>query len=125
MIEKINTIKNLGIFREYEEEKNLEGFKKRNLIYGWNASGKTTLSKFFSALNTGTHSDFQKLKYKIKTSEQQNSITEQAPYNTKTLAGLSIILKSIKVFSKEYISELKLPRQRRLGIPGGVALGMI
>ena len=61
MITKIISVKNLGIFKEHRAKGDLPEFKKRNLIYGWNASGKTTISKLFQALATGSHCDFSRL----------------------------------------------------------------
>ena len=80
MIKKIMKIENLGIFKKYEE-KTLNEFKKQNLIYGWNSSGKTTMSKLFGALATGHSEEFPDLKYKIRTSELSHEINENAPYD--------------------------------------------
>ncbi|MBT4333678.1 MAG: AAA family ATPase, partial [Candidatus Cloacimonetes bacterium] len=49
MITKINKLKNFGIFQNFSWS-DLDNFKKINLIYGWNYSGKTTLSKLFQIL---------------------------------------------------------------------------
>ncbi|MGK9368495.1 AAA family ATPase [Melioribacter sp. Ez-97] len=49
MILRINKIKNFGIFKDFSWN-GLDDFKKKNLIYGWNYSGKTTLSKLFQNL---------------------------------------------------------------------------
>ncbi len=50
MIERIESIRDFGIFRDLSWDNNLSGFGKLNLIYGWNYSGKTTLSRIFSAI---------------------------------------------------------------------------
>lgn len=42
MINKIKKIRNLGIFSDFKWPDALENFKRFNLIYGWNGSGKTT-----------------------------------------------------------------------------------
>lgn len=48
MIKKINKIKEFGIYYDYRfSRENTPEFKKFNLIYGWNYSGKTTLSRMF------------------------------------------------------------------------------
>ena len=49
MITKINKLKDFGIFQNFSWN-GLDNFKKKNLIYGWNYSGKTTLSKIFQNL---------------------------------------------------------------------------
>lgn len=64
MIKKIKTINNLAVFNNFEwdksvldsENKVLE-FKKNNIIYGRNYSGKTTLSRIIRAMETGSISD--------------------------------------------------------------------
>lgn len=49
MIIKINKLKGFGVFQEFTWN-GLDNFKRKNLIYGWNYSGKTTLSKLFQNL---------------------------------------------------------------------------
>ena len=50
MIKRIQSISGLGIFQNYRRDNNLQEFAEKNLIYGWNYSGKTTLSRLFSFL---------------------------------------------------------------------------
>lgn len=95
-IKKIINIKNLGVFDNYKSDKFLEDFKRYNLIYGWNASGKTTLSKLFQSLVSGENEEFKELKYKIEV-DNKDTYTEQKPF--------SEINQKIKVFNKDYISE--------------------
>jgi len=47
MIKRIKTIKNFGIFKDFSWHKGIDDFKKINLIYGWNYSGKTTMARIF------------------------------------------------------------------------------
>ena len=47
MITKINRIRKFGVFQNMDWGA-LPEFKKKNLIYGWNYSGKTTLSRLAS-----------------------------------------------------------------------------
>ena len=49
MITKITKLNNFGIFHDYKWNKEIPEFKKFNLIYGCNRSGKTTVSRIFSA----------------------------------------------------------------------------
>ena len=49
MITKINCLSSFGNYRQFQWGSNAS-FSKRNLIYGWNYSGKTTLSRFFQVL---------------------------------------------------------------------------
>ena len=94
MIKKIEHIENFGIFHNYKDS-DLPEFKKYNLIYGWNASGKTTLSKLFQLLPSGSHEDFKELKYKVSLSNSNDILKENEPY----------IGREIKVFNREYIEE--------------------
>lgn len=52
MIRKINHIRDFGLFRDFTWGQ-LQEFKRYNLIYGWNYSGKTTLSRVFQTLQNG------------------------------------------------------------------------
>ena len=92
MIKKIESIKNLMVFNgDYKQDKVPE-FKQHNLIYGWNASGKTTLSKFFKILESGKSEEFKDLKYKVKTSNE--TLTQGTSYEKKIL-----------VFNEDFISQ--------------------
>lgn len=48
-IQTIAKLKSFGVFREYSWPTDLPAFKRFNLVYGWNRSGKTTLSRVFAA----------------------------------------------------------------------------
>ena len=63
-IKKIDSIKNLAVFRDFQWAlsvrdggNNVAEFKKINILYGRNYSGKTTLSRIFRALETGSISN--------------------------------------------------------------------
>ncbi|WP_417448455.1 AAA family ATPase [Idiomarina abyssalis] len=53
MIKSIKSIKNYGVYKNVSGN-GFSEFKEKNIIYGWNYSGKTTLSRIFSSLETGT-----------------------------------------------------------------------
>lgn len=53
MIVKINRLTNFGNYRQFQWG-STTNFAKYNLIYGWNYSGKTTLSRLFQVLATPT-----------------------------------------------------------------------
>jgi len=92
MITKIEKIKNLGIFTDYKWYSNLPEFKRFNLIYGWNGSGKTALSQLFASFETGKSEIYPELEYEIQTAD--GNFTQKNVFNTK-----------IRVFNQEYISE--------------------
>lgn len=52
-VTQISSIAGLGVFKNYLWSQTLEPFSKRNLIYGWNYCGKTTLSRVFRSLELG------------------------------------------------------------------------
>ena len=56
----LDSISGLGLFRAFTwDPVQLADFDRYNLIYGWNYSGKTTLSRVFQSLEDGrTHPDF-------------------------------------------------------------------
>lgn len=49
MFKKVSKLKQFGIFRDFEWDSKTPEFSRFNLIYGWNKSGKSTLSRAFVA----------------------------------------------------------------------------
>jgi wobble nucleotide-excising tRNase len=70
MIRRVAGIKNLGIFRDYKWDGDLQDFCRYNLIYGWNGAGKTTLSRLFAALSAGELLQHPNLTYEVITDSQ-------------------------------------------------------
>jgi wobble nucleotide-excising tRNase len=91
MILKINKIKKLGLFDDYTPATGFKDFKKYNLIYGWNGSGKTTFSKLFDALETGTHTEYPDLEFEIQ-NESSKKFQHTQPFDQK-----------VRVFNQDYI----------------------
>ncbi len=93
-IKKILEIKNVGVFSNFSWSPTCQEFKKYNFFYGWNYSGKTTLSGLFKSLeNKKIHSDFPELKFKLRTDKR--GLTEKdisRDFN-------------IRVFNEEFVSE--------------------
>lgn len=88
MIKKINKISRLGLlFSAYAWDNTLPVFKKINLIYGWNGTGKTTLSRLFDAIGEASETDVE---YEI---EDENG--------AKYKQGESF--KKIRVFNSDYV----------------------
>lgn len=52
MLRSIEKIKGLGVYRSYSKPAGTQDFGIKNLIYGWNYSGKTTLSRLFAQLES-------------------------------------------------------------------------
>ena len=99
MITKINKLKDFGIFQNFAWN-GIDNFKKKNLIYGWNYSGKTTLSKLFQNLEfkdknkyfSGSEFDFTTEKNNTATNHTHNDL-ENFPYD-------------VKVFNTNYIKRI-------------------
>lgn len=92
MITKINKIKDFGVLKNFNGSA-LPEFKTFNLIYGWNYSGKTTLSRVFRCLEKGKlHDD-----YLTATFEMENA---PAKYDN-TFA----VKPNIRVFNSDFVKE--------------------
>ena len=95
MIKKIDYINDLGIFKKFLWDANIEEFKDKNIIYAWNYSGKTTLSRLFSSLkNKQLHCDFPNSSFKIQheIGNVDNNNMDTFPYQ-------------IEVFNYDYIRD--------------------
>jgi wobble nucleotide-excising tRNase len=96
MIKRIQTVKNFGVFKNFTSGAQLPDFKEKNIIYGWNYTGKTTLSRIFSSLkNKQLHPNFTEAEFKLQLSD--NSEIKQTD-----LAACSL---NVEVFNSEYIRE--------------------
>ncbi|MBU1194174.1 MAG: AAA family ATPase [Proteobacteria bacterium] len=103
MIKKIKTINNLAVFSAFEWDKSVLDaknkvleFKKNNIIYGRNYSGKTTLSRIIRAMETGTISD------KYISPSFNVEIEDGADV---TLQNLKSHGKTIRVFNEDFVRE--------------------
>lgn len=76
MIKAIAKIKGLGVYQNYTKPAGTQDFAVKNLIYGWNYSGKTTLSRLFAQLETKTpNPDLGGCEFSFETNDQP--ITEK------------------------------------------------
>lgn len=53
-IAKVNRLHDCGVFRRFDWPANLHPFGQYNLIYGWNGTGKSTLTRILYCLETKT-----------------------------------------------------------------------
>ncbi|UXJ54960.1 AAA family ATPase [Pseudomonas citronellolis] len=102
-IRKIEYIKNLAIFRDFQwkssvrdEGNNIAEFKKINIFYGRNYSGKTTLSRIFRAMETGNLSD------KYSNPDFQINFED---YPQATSRNLRSHGQTIRVFNEDFVRE--------------------
>ncbi len=102
-IKKIDSIKNFAVFQDFQWSSsvkdggnNIAEFKKINIIYGRNYSGKTTLSRIFRALETGSISD------KYSSPEFQLSLDggSKATQNSLNTHG-----QVVRVFNEDFVRD--------------------
>ena len=92
MITKINKVEDFGVFKSFDGS-GLTEFKAFNLIYGWNYSGKTTLSRVFRCLEKGKlHDDYLSATFELESQAERYDNT----FVTKP---------NIRVFNSDFIKE--------------------
>ncbi|AMO19087.1 AAA family ATPase [Flavobacterium columnare] len=92
MITKINKIKDFGVFKNFNGSA-LPEFKTFNLIYGWNYSGKTTLSRVFRCLEKGKlHDDYLTVTFELENATEKYDNT-------------FAIKPNIRVFNSDFVKE--------------------
>ncbi len=92
-ISKINKIKNFGVFKNFAWKAEVKDFSDFNIFYGWNYSGKTTLSRILRCFETKTkHLDYTSAKFEI----------EDACAGIHSEALLDGTL-SVRVFNSDYV----------------------
>ncbi|RNF30007.1 hypothetical protein NM04_14755 [Massilia aurea] len=95
MLKRIQRVKGLGVFGDYTSDANTFEFGAKNLIYGWNYSGKTTLSRLVSLLERkALPPDLQPFSFTIDA--EGGAITE-ANYATTSI--------HVRVFNADFIAE--------------------
>lgn len=120
MITQINKLKRFGIYQNYTWG-GIDDFKKKNLVYGWNYSGKTTLSKLFQVL------EFKDKNRCFSGAEIEITVNDGTTktYNQDTLNSFPF---AVKVFNSEYIKNIFTWDQPKsgfnpisfyLGVPAG------
>ncbi|AHI05773.1 hypothetical protein BDW_06335 [Bdellovibrio bacteriovorus W] len=98
MIKRIKSISNMGIYKDFKwsNSRGISDFCERNIIYGWNYSGKTTLSRIFSSLEKGIlDASFSEADFKLV-------LTDGTEITTKNLESLP---SRVRVFNADYIRE--------------------
>lgn len=127
MIKRINKIENFGVFKNFKWDNTIPDFKKHNLFYGWNYSGKTTISRLFRCFELGEkHSDYTNAEFEIE--DDQNSSKKYDDKHLSTLLNVRVfntdfIIENLKWYSQDdkgidpilfLIGEKNIERQKRL-----------
>ena len=93
-IKKVTNINGFGQFNNFDWSLNLPEFNKYNFFYGWNYSGKTTLSRLFRCLELKQlHNDYPNASFKIET--DNGELTER---------NLNVDY-PIRVFNEDFIED--------------------
>lgn len=99
MIRKIHHIRNFGVFKDYnwDTTDGIKEFKDKNVIYGWNYSGKTTISRIFSSLrDKQLHEKYKNSEFKVVYDDDKKEITQ---------ADLTTFTYGVQVFNSEFIKQ--------------------
>jgi len=100
MISKISKLKDFGIFHDFSWKTELPEFKKFNLIYGWNRSGKTTISRVFASCEKKCTYDKDKFKQYPENGEFEIK-TDDGTTGKNTDVTTNVL--PIKVFNQDFI----------------------
>lgn len=95
LIKRITKIKNLGLYKNFKWETELSDLKHFNVIYGWNGTGKTTLSRIFRSFELNSkHEDFKQCEFEVElydgTKKTHNELDQ---------------LSNIRVFNSDFVEE--------------------
>lgn len=93
-IERISKVKNHRIFRGFVWPHDLLDFKEKNLFYGWNGTGKSTLSNLFRSLEKRTPISEGEVEFVIS----GNKVDGAALSTTQGLP-------QVRVFNKDFIAD--------------------
>jgi wobble nucleotide-excising tRNase len=98
MIRRINRIKQFGVFGDFSWG-DLPEFTSKNILYGWNYSGKTTLSRILSCIeNNAMHIGYEEAEFEITFSNGKESSTLAS--NSFGATALTI-----RVFNEDFIRQ--------------------
>ena len=95
-VTRISRLRDCGIFRDFTWPADLPRFARYNLIYGWNWSGKTTLSRIFRALE-------------MKAAPLDGAVTLWINGSDVTGDGFSQASLAVRVFNRDFVTESVFP----------------
>lgn len=107
MLQRINNIKNVGVFKDYsldtEQHGNVE-FSKTNIVYGENSSGKSTLVGILKSLRD---KDSDIIEGRLSIGNSNRPSVELLINDTNYLfdSNWNTIYPKIRIFDQEYINE--------------------
>ena len=85
----------MGVFSEYLRNSDIRDFEEKNIIYGWNYSGKTTLSRLISYLDkdTGIDEDYKNIEFEVE-------LSDGSKINNTNISTSPLL---VKVFNSDFI----------------------
>lgn len=95
MLTSIQRIRGLGVYGDYTPPAGTKPFGSNNVIYGWNYSGKTTLSRLFSHLERGDF-DGETAGYTFAFDSDAGQITQ---------ANAGALAHTVRVFNSDFVQE--------------------
>lgn len=96
VIKQINYINDFGIYRNYSHNPNLDCFSRFNLFYGWNGSGKSTISRLMRMLsNRSIAEDHPHCKFEVE-------LEDGSKVSQSTLDNFPL---KMFVFNQDFINE--------------------
>lgn len=97
MIKRINKIKKFGVFEDYRRSGDIRDFEEKNIFYGWNYSGKTTLSRLISYLdkNVEIEDDYKDVEFEVEL--EDGSKIDNVNRVTSTL--------QVQVFNSDFVKD--------------------
>jgi len=95
-ISRIARLRHPGVLRDFTWPANLPTFRRYNLIYGWNGTGKTIISRLFRALEHRTPPASGEVTFTINGSDISGNDFVQS-----TLA--------VRVFNRDFVTETVFP----------------
>jgi len=94
-VTRISWIHGLGVFRSFEWPDNLPDFRRYNVIYGWNGSGKTLLSRIFAGLQKGQMPNCDDVVVELSSRERlEGNEFKSAPRKV-----------TVRVFNQDFVNE--------------------
>lgn len=95
MIKKINAIKKIGVFDDFHWV-DLSDLTVKNILYGWNYSGKTTLSRVFACMEKKSlNSDYPEGEFNLE-------LTNDEVHSNYTHSNISECAIVVRVFNEDF-----------------------
>ena len=108
-IEKILRTREMGVFSNFRWPSDLPNFARYNLIYGWNGSGKTTISRAMASLEAGRPHD-------------QGEVTLLVDGESLRGSDFSDSSRSVRVFNRDFVDQ-QVFQSGGSGMPLVIVLG--